>query len=143
MRVILDTNVITAAMLSADGASRRILRGCLTQHLVPVMGEALFREAEDVLGRAHLMADSPLTAPEREELFNAYLSTCEWVKIFFLWRPNLPDENDNHLVELAVAGAVPVIITHNLRDLRKGELRFPSLTVLSPSEFLEKHPWQP
>lgn len=135
--------MITAAMLSSNGASRRLLRGCFTQHLRPVMGEALYREAEDVLGRENLMKDSPLTGPEREDFFNAYLSVCEWVKVFYLWRPNLPDETDNHLVELAVAGAVPVIITHNLRDLRKGELRFPSLSVLNPSEFLEKHPWLP
>ena len=47
---------------------------------------------------------SPLTPKEREDLLDAFLSVCEWVPIYFLWRPNLPDEGDNHLMELVVAG---------------------------------------
>ena len=37
-------------------------------------------------------------------MFDGFLSVCRWVEVFFAWRPNLPDEADNHLVELAVAG---------------------------------------
>ena len=46
----------------------------------------------------------PLTASERRALFDALLSVSEWIKVYYLWRPNLPDEGDNHLIELAVAG---------------------------------------
>ncbi|MFN7664382.1 MAG: PIN domain-containing protein, partial [Inhella sp.] len=45
---------------------------------------------------------------------------------------NLPDEADNHLIELAVAGQASVIVSRNLRDLTRGELRFPGLQVLVP-----------
>jgi hypothetical protein len=38
--------------------------------------------------------------------------------VYFLWRPNLPDEADNHLIELALAGAAQTIVTHNLNDLQ-------------------------
>ena len=69
---------------------------------------------------------------------DAYLALCEWTRIYFLWRPNLKDESDNHLVELAVAGDADFIVTRNLRDLRGAELRFRSLQVLSPEDFLKE-----
>jgi len=58
--------------------------------------------------------------------------------IYFGWRPNLPDEGDNHLVELAVAGAASHIVTRNLRDLRQAELKFPMIKVLGPDLFLKE-----
>jgi predicted nucleic acid-binding protein len=59
------------------------------------------------------------------------------VKVYFLWRPNLPDEGDNHLVELAIAGGADTIVTNNVRDVRRGELSFPDLQILTPAEFLK------
>ena len=54
------------------------------------------------------------------------------VSVYYLWRPNLPDEADNHVVELAVAGDAEAIVTHNTRDFCRNELRFPGLTVVTP-----------
>ncbi len=71
---------------------------------------------------------------------DAFLSVCRWIEVFFAWRPNLPDEADNHLVELAVAGNASAIVTRNTRDLVRGELRFPSLQVLTPERCLETYP---
>jgi predicted nucleic acid-binding protein len=51
-----------------------------------------------------------------------------------LWRPNLPDEADNHLIELALAGNADTIVTTNTKDLAHGELRFPGLKILSPAK---------
>ena len=104
------------------------------------MGAALFHEYEDLLGRSSLMAKSPLTAKERQSLFTAFLAVTEGVKVYFLWRPNLPDEADNHLIELALAGSAATIVTNNLKDLRHGELRFPGLQIQSPSQFLSTLP---
>jgi predicted nucleic acid-binding protein len=53
-----------------------------------------------------------------------------------LWRPNLPDEADNHVVELAVAGGAEAIVTHNKRDFARAELHFPGLRVASPGELI-------
>lgn len=101
------------------------------------MGAALFSEYEDLLMRRELMAESPLSLAERQQLFEAVLSVCEWVRIYFLWRPNLPDEADNHLIELAIAGGADAIVTNNIRDLRNSELSFPHLQVLTPAQFLK------
>lgn len=50
----------------------------------------------------------------------------------------LSDEGDNHLVELAIAGEAEFIVTLNLRNLQRMELRFPQLKVVSPEDFLKE-----
>jgi predicted nucleic acid-binding protein len=75
---------------------------------------------------------------ERDELLDAFLAASEWTRIYFGWRPNLSDEGDNHLVELAVAGGARYIVTRNLRDVGRMELRFPGLRALGPEDFLRE-----
>lgn len=136
--IVLDTNVFVAALLSKDGASREIIRLSLQGEVVPLMGEKLFYEYEDVLGRGDVFRQCILSSTEREQLFNAFLASCKWVPIFFLWRPNLPDEGDNHIVELAVAGSAETIVTQNERDFKRGELKFAGIQILTPGDFLKK-----
>jgi predicted nucleic acid-binding protein len=108
------------------------------------MGAALMAEYEDVLARETLFMRSPLSVTERATLLDVFLGQCEWCRVYFGWRPNLPDEADNHLIELAVAGNAQVIVTRNLRDLTRAELHFPQLRVQEPQDFLkELEPWQP
>ncbi len=102
------------------------------------MGTALLMEYEDILGRDEIFVRSPLSRAEREELLDIFLSFCQWTRIYFGWRPNLPDEGDNHLVELAVAGGATRIVTHNLRDLQGKGLRFSGLETVSPDQFLQE-----
>jgi len=120
------------------GASRAVIEACLQERCLPLMGTALLAEYEDVLNRAALFRDCRLDAQEREELLDIFLSYCEWTRVYYLWRPNLPDEADNHLVELAVAGAARYVVTRNLRDLRAMELQFPGLRPVSPEDFLKE-----
>lgn len=137
---MLDTDVLVAALLRNGGAARDVLRACLRHHYQPVIGPALMAEYEDVMGRAALFARSTLTTGEREEVLDALLSCCRWVEVFYAWRPNLPDEADNHLIELAVAAQADAIVTRNVRDLARGELKFPALRVLTPQQCLEAFP---
>lgn len=139
MRVVIDTNVFVGACLGV-GASNAVIRACLEQRILPLMGETLLTEFEAVLGRDALFTKSRLNPQERSTLLDTYLALCEWTRVYFLWRPNLQDESDNHLIELAVAGDADAIITRNLRDLQGAELRFGSLRVLSPEDFLKELP---
>lgn len=138
-----NTNVLISALLRGGAAPRAVLRACLAAHYQAVVGPALLAEYEDVLGRADLFAASPLGAGEREAVLDAFLGACRWVEVFYAWRPNLPDEADNHLIELAVAAQASAIVTRNLRDLARGELKFPSLRVLTPEQCLEVFPCPP
>ena len=132
----MDTNVFVAATLSASGASREVLRRCLLGRYKPLMGQALFTEYESVLARPELFLRSPISSKERDALWAAIISRCLWVRVYYLWRPNLPDEADNHVVELAIAGNAEAIVTHNTRDFARTELRFPELRVLTPSALI-------
>ncbi len=138
--ILLDTSILVAALLRGGGSSRAVLRACVEGNYQAVLGPALFAEYEDVLGRADLFADSVLSAKERFEVFDGFLKVCRWVEVFYAWRPNLADEADNHLIELGVAAQADAIVTRNLRDVSHGELKFPSLRVLTPEQCLEVFP---
>lgn len=137
-RLVVDTNVLTGTLFGHTSYNRRVVRACLEGQLRPLIGQTLFLEYEDVLNRTALFRSSLLTRKERQDLFAAFLSVCEWVQIYFSWRPNLPDENDNHVIELAVAGGAAMIVTNNTRDFRTAELRFPGLRALTPRELVEE-----
>ncbi|HXE98144.1 MAG TPA: putative toxin-antitoxin system toxin component, PIN family [Dongiaceae bacterium] len=137
MKVVIDTNVFIGACLG-QGACRAVIAACLEEKLTPLMGVALLSEYEDVLSRNELFARSRLNADERDELLDIFLAACRWTRIYYGWRPNLQDEGDNHLVELAVAGGAGYIVTRNLRDVARMELLFPDLKVVFPETLLKE-----
>jgi putative PIN family toxin of toxin-antitoxin system len=138
VRVVVDTIVFVSALIRNEGARREVIRRCLHRRLEPLMGAALFAEYEALVGRDALFRRSPLNARQREKLLDAFLSVCRWTRIYYLWRPNLRDEADNHVVELAVAGGASAIVTKNIRDFRATDLQFPDLQVLKPEAILEE-----
>ena len=133
-RVVVDSNVLVGALLSPSGHNRNVVRACFEERVHPIIGEALFHEYEDVLGRNSMFRKSPLSPIERVRFFDAFLGMCEWTQVYYSWRPNLRDEGDNHLIELAVAGNAALIITNNVRDFRGPELRFTSIKVVGPEQ---------
>lgn len=139
LRAVIDTNIFVGACLGT-GAAARVVAACLRGKVQPLMGTALFCEYEDVMSRTDLFKTCRLSVAERQELLDIFLSTCEWTRVYFSWRPNLPDEADNHLIELAVAGHATHLVTRNLRDLVRADLKFPGIQVLGPEEFLLETP---
>jgi len=107
------------------------------------MGNVLFTEYESVTSRTEILERCILNEQEITTLLNAFLAVCEWVNIYYLWRPNLKDEQDNHLIELAgakracgIAGNANYIVTNNLRDFQNTELSFPYLSIVKPDFLL-------
>ncbi|WP_338115597.1 PIN domain-containing protein [Thiococcus pfennigii] len=135
---MIDTNVFVSALRSTGGASRGVLRRALTGVFQPLFGNALWLEYQDLLG--HQVWGETTTPAERLQVLSALAKQGRWVKVYYGWRPNLPDEADNHLIELALAGGAAAIVTHNVRDVRRGELRLGDLRILTPVESLEE--WQ-
>ena len=138
MNVVIDTNVWISALISKDEVSREVIRWALLDKITPQISTTLFLEYEDVMKREKIQTLCSLTIQEQEELFQAFLSTCKWNEIFYLWRPNLDDEGDDFLIELAVASNSSVIVTDNIKDIECGELKF-DIEVLTPKQFIERY----
>jgi hypothetical protein len=73
-----------------------------------------------------------------ERILAALVGVAEEVTVRFLWRPNLLDEGDNLVVEIAVAAQPCTIVTHNVRDFQAGELRFPTVFVKRLQEIVQQ-----
>lgn len=137
--LVIDTDVFVAALLSRSDSSvaREVIRRCLQGHYQPLFGVTLFSEYETLLSRDKLFAGCSLNHREREAVFAALLNRARWVEIYFAWRPNLNDEGDNHLIEVAVAGGAQAVVSRNTRDLKRAELLFPATQILTPKQCLE------
>ena len=135
-KVVIDTSVMISALIGRRGASREVIRRCLTGKYQPLISNSLFHEYEDVSSRKQVREICPLRAEEIRDLLSAYYSVCTWVPIYYLWRPNLTDDSDNFLIELALAGNSRTIVTNNVKDLRAAELKFDELRILKPRQLL-------
>lgn len=135
--IVVDTNVFVGACMGV-GASAKVIALCVTGLVKPAMGSALVMEYEDVMARSPLFENCRLDAAERGELLDIFLASCSWVTTYFAWRPNLRDEADNHVVELAVAAGASYIVTRNTPDFANMELRFPQLKIATPPDFLKE-----
>jgi putative PIN family toxin of toxin-antitoxin system len=136
MRVVIDTNVLVAGLIGKKGPNREILRRCLKGDLHPFVGNALFLEYQDLLNREHIQALCNQTSVSLMEFLDGFASVCTAVDARYLWRPNLKDEADNHVIELAIAARASYIITNNLFDFANAELRHIGFKVVTPQQLL-------
>jgi len=139
IRAVIDTNVLVAAARSRRGASHALLSRLPAGNFQPVISVPLFAEYRDVLLRPeNLLARTPAQA---EGFLDFLLSASHLQEIFFLWRPALPDADDDMILELAVAAGSRYIVTHNLRDFRGAEKW--GVTAMTPHDFLKLTERQP
>ncbi|MBT4290720.1 MAG: putative toxin-antitoxin system toxin component, PIN family [Deltaproteobacteria bacterium] len=142
-KIVIDTNIIVSALISRSGSySRKIIEKVFDNLIIPLMGEALFNEYTEVTNRHDIFKLCVLNKKERLEFLQAFMKCCLWCKIYYNWRPNLQDEGDNHIIELAVAGGANYIVTKNIKDLKSGELLFKKLQIKTPDEFIKEKLWE-
>jgi putative PIN family toxin of toxin-antitoxin system len=131
-RVVLDTNVVVAALRSRQGASFKLLSLLEEDRFEVALSVPLLLEYEDVLTR-HIQAG--LYEQQDIDDFLDYLcQTAHRQSIFFLWRPCLPDPKDDMVLELAVAAGCDAIVTHNQRDFVGAERL--GVRIDAPRDFL-------
>ena len=135
-KIVVDTSVIISALIGTIGPSRELIGRCLKGEYQPLMANALFSEYESVIKRKEVIAKCSLTQAGIVRLLASFMSVSQWISIYYLWRPNLKDEADNHLIELAVAGNAEIIATNNTRDFQNTQLLFPHLSILKPEEMI-------
>ncbi len=137
MKVVIDTSVWISALIKKESGARELLRLVFQNKIAPQMSEPLFREYESVMKRKKIQTLTILSKNEQHELLNALLSKCHWNDIYYTWRPNLKDEGDNFLVELAVASGSKAIITYNVKDFTNAQLVFDH-TITTPENFMKE-----
>jgi len=133
-RIILDTNVLYAGLFSSKGASFKVLQAIEEGRVQIVISTTLLFEYEDILKRNQLILD--LSNQEIEKILDFFCMQSEHQKIYFLWRPCLPDPKDDHLLELAIASGTKLIVTHNTKDF-KGVEEF-GIRSITPKKMLEE-----
>lgn len=133
MKIVLDTNVLVAALRSRNGASFALIQqvgaNAPFQLCVSV---PLVLEYESVLKRR-----TNLNEAEVRTVVDYFCSVADLREIHFLWRPFLRDPADEMVLEVAVEAEANVIVTHNIRDFENVEATF-GIQVLKPSKFLIK-----
>src|SRR5687767_188383 len=131
--VVIDTNVIIAALRSRRGASNKLLSLVGTRKFEIHDSVALILEYEEVIQRQRTILG--LTEEEVSLFIDSLCSMAHHHKIYFLWRPFLTDVNDKLILELAVSANCEYILTHNVRDF-KGSEKF-GIRAITPKEFLQ------
>ena len=132
-RIVLDTNVLYAGLYSASGKSHQLLRAIADGKLRVALSTPLLFEYEDVLKRNQVVLN--LSDAEVELALDNLCALADFQAIYFLWRPCLPDPNDDMVLELAVAAQVPRIVSFNAKDFGPAS-RF-GIEVVSPKIMLE------
>lgn len=131
--IVIDTNVIIAALRSKKGASNKLLALVGTSKFEIHDSVALILEYEDVIQRQR--TELGLSEDEVSIFIDSLCSMAHHHKIYFLWRPSLPDVNDELVLELAVSANCEYILTHNIKDFRGSE-KF-GIKAITPKDFLQ------
>lgn len=133
LQIVLDTNVIYAALRSKRGASYRLLTLLDSDKFEINLSVPLVIEYEDVLKRR---IDSLTFTEKRIDQFLDYLCMVgNWHEVYFLWRPILKDPEDDMILELAVSTGCQYIITYNKQDFQ-GVNKF-GIHLVTAKEFLQ------
>ena len=133
MKVIFDTFVLVDAARSSQGASFALISALPSKQFQICLSVALYVEWQAVLTRAeHLPLNQEV---ENALAFLRYLASIAHLQdIYYLWRPQLRDPNDDMVLELAVAAQAKYIVTHNIRDFQR--LKF-DVIAITPADFLK------
>jgi len=139
MKLVLDTAVLIAAIRSDAGASRWLLRAALERRrgLTLLVSVPLLIEYEAVMTRAEHLSASGLSKANVGVLLDAVATVAEPVRLAFLWRPTLPDVDDDMVLEAAVNGRADGIVTFNLRDFASVAKQF-GIAIMSSAEAVKR-----
>ena len=115
-RLVIDTNVVLAALRSGNGASAALMRHVAEKRVKPLLSVALILEIESVLSRAEQLAATGLTLELVQGFVDELCALAEPVQIHFAWRPMLHDAADEMVLEALVNGQADALVTFNLKD---------------------------
>jgi putative PIN family toxin of toxin-antitoxin system len=131
--LVLDTDVVVAAMRSPTGASAAIVRAARRKLVTLLLSVPMAMEYEAVCTRAEHRVEAGLSIRQVAIFLDAVIAMSEPVPTHFLWRPHLRDPIDEMVLEAAVNGRADALVTFNLRDYGAAPAQF-GVEILLPRE---------
>lgn len=135
--MVLDTDVMVAALRSPLGASAELLRQVLVGERVALASVPLFVEYEAVMSRPEHLKAAEASLINVRNLLDVLAGVIQPVEIRYLWRPQLPDVNDDMVLECAVNGGARHLVTFNVKDFAGPAERF-GVRPLTPGQMLKE-----
>jgi len=133
-QIVIDTSAFISALLSQRGAAYRLLMLAGNGLFEVNLSVPLAAEYESVAKR--MLDQTQLTERDLEDILDYICAVANKRRIFFLWRPLLPDPGDDMVLELAVSAGCQYIVTFNRRHFAGSE-KF-GIKIVTPREFLEQ-----
>jgi predicted nucleic acid-binding protein len=130
-RIIIDTNVLVAALRSRSGWSYDLLTQVGTGKFEHVVTVPLAMEYEDVLHRPGIVK---VPSKQVDDILDYLCTSALRTRVYFLWRPKLPDIKDDMVLEAAANGQCGYIVTWNVRDFAAATQL--GIQVVTPDVFL-------
>lgn len=130
INVIIDTNVLMAALIKKSGSNRATLRKVLDPRgpFRICYSSQISDEYTEVLHRYPISSRG--LVPEAEALFRLILDVGDQIVPKFIPAIVYPDDKDRPFLEAAVYAKV-ILLTNNLRDFP-----FIGVNIVAPEEFL-------
>jgi putative PIN family toxin of toxin-antitoxin system len=132
--IVIDSNVLVAALRSKRGASHHLIRLIGSDRLEINISVPLVLEYEAAATR--IVGDIPLDQEDIDAIIDYICKVAHHRQIYFLWRPFLKDPGDDMVLELAVTSGSEIIVTYNVADFEGAE-QF-GVRVMTAKEFLEE-----
>ena len=130
MKIVIDTNVLVAGLLSATGPPGWIVEAALSGQLEPVFDMAILQEYEEVLRRSEL----GLTPSRVDDLLAAVNAFGMQVVGAPPWSIGLPDPDDAPFLAVAAATG-SMVVTGNIRHYPPRARR--DVLVLTPRQLVD------
>jgi putative PIN family toxin of toxin-antitoxin system len=137
VKLVLDTDVIVAAMRSPAGASAAILRLARLGHVSLFLSVPLALEYETVCRRPEHRLAAGLSEGEVNLFVDAIVAMAQEVTLHFLWRPQLRDPSEEMVLEAAINGGTDALVTFNAKDFGDAPGRF-GIELLLPRQVMER-----
>ena len=139
MLMVMDTDVLVAALRSPQGASAALLRQVRQGRLRMAASVSLFMEYEAVCSREEHRMAGGLSEAQVGVFLDAVAALIEPVEVHFSWRPQLRDPADELVLEAAVNARADALLSFNQRHFQGAAQRF-GLRLALPGEFLRSLP---
>ncbi len=136
MRLVLDTNVVTSALLWR-GVPYQLLQA-VRQHgnLQLYSSAALLEELADVLKRPSLVKQLATIDKQAADVVQDYVSALEIISAAPLAQPACRDPDDDHVLALALAAQADLVVSGDQDLLVLGQ--FEGISIVTAREALQR-----